>query len=209
MKVFVTGCLHGEWDKLIDTVNALIEDGNKIELILVTGDCETFRNEEDMKSFTAPQKYHILGSFYKIYNGERSLPCLTIIIGGNHEASDLFHQLPFGGWVAPNCFYIGRAAHVIVGDILISGISGLYKESNYYDPVNEEFPLRKIGDMHSAYAFRAFSDFQLFGLKTTQIMLSHDWPSKIPLKFGGKYLQNRRPDLIESDKKISLDCQWV
>lgn len=201
VKVFVTGCLHAEWDLLVNTVNALAEDGTKIDFILVTGDCETFRNEEDMKSFTAPLKYHKLGTFYKIYNGETRLPCPAIIIGGNHEASDLLHQLPFGGWIAPNVFYIGRACQLIVGDVLISGISGLYKTENYYTKVNETFPLRTVGDMHTAYAFRAFSDFQLFGLKSTQIMLSHDWPSQIPSKFGGKYMMNRRKDLVEADKQ--------
>ena len=161
VKVFVTGCLHGSWDLLLDTVEDLIKNGTKIELILVSGDTQTFRKEEDMLSFAAPQKYHIMGSFYKIANGERKAPCPIILISGNHEAMDLIFQLPFGGYIAPNVYYMGRGCQLQVGDILISGLSGLYKSNEYYNPVNESFPLRSVADIHTAISIRAFTEFQL------------------------------------------------
>ena len=200
-KVFITGCLHGEWDLLLDTVEEIIRNGEKIELILVTGDCETFRNKEDMESFAAPLKYHILGSFYKIANGERKVPCPIIIIGGNHEAADFLFQLPFGGYVAPNVYYLGRAAQVLVGDIRITGESGLYHALAYFRCVDEKFPLRNVADLHTNYDIRAFTDFQLFGLTSTQIMMTHDWPSTIPLNHSNPFLRRKRSDIIESDKK--------
>ena len=200
-KFFVSGCLHGEWDLLLNTVEEYIRTGTKIDLIIVTGDCQTFRNEKDMLSFAAPKRYHILGTFHKIASGERAVPCPIIIIGGNHEATDLLFQLPFGGYVAPNVYYMGRGCQLQVGDVLISGVSGLYNERNYFTPVNESFPIRKPGDMHSALNIRAFTDFQLFGLERTQIMLSHDWPSSFPSKYAPPELSRIRPDLIESDKK--------
>lgn len=35
-------------------------------------------------------------------------PVLTIFIGGNHEASNYLQELPYGGWVAPNIYYMGK-----------------------------------------------------------------------------------------------------
>lgn len=33
---------------------------------------------------------------------------MTIFIGGNHEASNHLQELPYGGWVAPNIYYLGK-----------------------------------------------------------------------------------------------------
>jgi len=33
---------------------------------------------------------------------------LTIFIGGNHEASNYLQELPYGGWVAHNIYYLGE-----------------------------------------------------------------------------------------------------
>ena len=40
-----------------------------------------------------PQKYKQLGQFYKYYIGETIAPLLTIVIGGNHEASNYLWEL--------------------------------------------------------------------------------------------------------------------
>ncbi|KAH0795957.1 Lariat debranching enzyme [Histomonas meleagridis] len=201
MKIFVTGCLHGNWDLLFDTVNEVISQGTKIDLIIVTGDAETLRSEEDLKSFAAPPKYQKLGTFYKLYNGEKKLPALTIVVGGNHESSDFLHVLPFGGWLAENVFYTGRANSLRLGDLTITAISGLYKPEQYFRPVDEQYPIRSVSDLHTAYHIRAFSDFQILGLSSTDIMISHEWPSTIPSKYGGEYLQRRRRDLIKCDQE--------
>ena len=34
---------------------------------------------------------------------------MTIFVGGNHEASNYLQELPYGGWVAPNIYYLGYA----------------------------------------------------------------------------------------------------
>jgi len=44
----------------------------------------------------------------RYYSGEKKAPVLTIFIGGNHEASNYLQELPYGGWVAPNIYYIGE-----------------------------------------------------------------------------------------------------
>ena len=46
---------------------------------------------------------------FQYYSGEKKAPVLTIFIGGNHEASNYLQELPYGGWVAPNIYYLGYA----------------------------------------------------------------------------------------------------
>lgn len=200
LRILITGCLHGEWDLLCDTVEQLIEEGNEIDMIIVTGDAQTMRFEEDLKSFAAPAHYRRLGTFYKLYNGERRIARPTIVLGGNHESSDFLHLLPFGGWLAQNVFYTGRANSLKVGDVSITAISGLYNSHYYYENVDEKYPIRSKTDLHKCFHIRAFSDFQILGLERTQIMLSHDWPSGIPRTYGGKYLQRRKKCIVESDE---------
>lgn len=50
-----------------------------------------------------------MGDFHKYYTGQLTAPFLTIFIGGNHEASVLLRELYYGGWVAPNIFYMGAS----------------------------------------------------------------------------------------------------
>ena len=59
--------------------------------------------------------------------GQKTAPVLTIFIGGNHEASAHLAELPYGGWVAPNIFYLGFAGVVNVGGLRIGGLSGIFK----------------------------------------------------------------------------------
>lgn len=44
---------------------------------------------------------------FRYYSGEKKAPILTVFIGGNHEASNHMQELPYGGWVAPNIYYLG------------------------------------------------------------------------------------------------------
>lgn len=46
-----------------------------------------------MYNMACPPKYLHMGSFYKYYIGEKVAPCLTIFIGGNHEASNYLREL--------------------------------------------------------------------------------------------------------------------
>lgn len=57
----------------------------------------------------------------RYYSGERRAPILTLFIGGNHEASNYLQELPYGGWVAPNIYYMGRAGVIKFGNLRIGG----------------------------------------------------------------------------------------
>ncbi len=38
---------------------------------------------------------------------------------------------PYGGWVAPNIYYLGYGGVVDIGGLRIAGLSGIYKKYNY------------------------------------------------------------------------------
>jgi len=63
----------------------------------------------------------------RYYTGERVAPILTIVIGGNHEASNYMRELFHGGWLAPNIYYLGHAGCVSINGVRIAGASGIFK----------------------------------------------------------------------------------
>ena len=67
------------------------------------------RRQADLSTMACPPKYRSMASFYKYYSGEKVAPVLTIVIGGNHEASNHMWELYYGGWLAPNIYFLGRA----------------------------------------------------------------------------------------------------
>eukprot|EP00698_Gefionella_okellyi_P003187 TRINITY_DN12982_c0_g1_i2.p1 TRINITY_DN12982_c0_g1~~TRINITY_DN12982_c0_g1_i2.p1 ORF type:complete len:122 (+),score=14.03 TRINITY_DN12982_c0_g1_i2:232-597(+) len=78
-----------------------------------------------MDGFKCNARYRQLGSFQKYYNGQLQAPVLTIVVGGNHEASVYMQELSFGGWLAPNIYYLGTAGVVTVAGLRIAGWSGI------------------------------------------------------------------------------------
>lgn len=66
MKILVAGCLHGEVERLYDTVLAIEERRQvKIDLVLCCGDFQAVRNEADLPCMAVPPKYRRLNTFYK------------------------------------------------------------------------------------------------------------------------------------------------
>ena len=60
---------------------------------LVRADQEAVRNPADLHCLAVPVKYRRLGDFHRYYRGEKVAPFLTIVIGGNHEASNYMMEL--------------------------------------------------------------------------------------------------------------------
>ncbi|KAM3917371.1 lariat debranching enzyme [Leptodactylus fuscus] len=186
MKIAVEGCCHGELDKIYETIQLLEKVGNtKVDLLLCCGDFQAVRNEGDMKCMAVPLKYRQMQTFYKYYSGEKQAPVLTIFIGGNHEASNYLQELPYGGWVAPNIYYLGYAGVVNYRGVRIGGISGIFKFHDYKKGHFEHPPYTKE-TIRSAYHVRNIEVFKLKQLKEPMdVFLSHDWPRSI-YHYGNK-----------------------
>ncbi|XP_017478480.1 PREDICTED: lariat debranching enzyme [Rhagoletis zephyria] len=186
MKVAVEGCAHGELEKIYETIQCLEnEEGYKVDLLLCCGDFQATRNLDDLQTMAVPPKYLDMCSFYKYYSGELVAPILTIFIGGNHEASNHLQELPYGGWVAPNIYYLGYAGVVKVNGIRIAGLSGIYKGHDYLRGRFEFAPYTDT-TRTSVYHVRQLEVFRLKQLSgTIDIFMSHDWPRGI-YNYGNK-----------------------
>ena len=188
MRIAIEGCTHGELEKTYETIAAAEKEaggaGNKIDLLLCCGDFQSTRNLADLRCMAVPDKYKEMCSFYKYYSGEKVAPVLTIFIGGNHEASNYLQELPYGGWVAHNIFYMGYAGVISVSGLRIGGLSGIYKGCDYLRG-HFETPPYDNSSMRSVYHIRNLETFRLKQLARSppDIMLSHDWPRGV-YKYG-------------------------
>ena len=130
-------------------------------------------------------KYREIGDFHEYYSGARVAPILTIFVGGNHEASNHMFELYYGGWVAPNIYYMGAANLIRYGPLRIMGMSGIWKGYDYHRPHYERIPYD--GDtLRSAYHIREVDVRKLMQIRTqVDIGISHDWPRGI--EWAGDY----------------------
>lgn len=150
-----------------------------------------------MHCLAVPDKYKQMGDFHRYYSGQRRAPILTLMIGGNHEASNYLWELYYGGWVAPNMYFMGAAGCVEVGGLSIAGISGIYKSHDFTLGRHERMPYN-AGSVRSAYHTRCFDTFRLHLLNRTPnnyppaIVLSHDWPNTIEQHGDVRWLMQKK-----------------
>jgi lariat debranching enzyme len=136
---------------------------------------------------SVPQKYRAIGDFHEYYSGKRIAPFLTIFIGGNHEASNHLFELYYGGWVAPNIYYMGAANVLRCGPLRIAGMSGIWKGYDFRKPHFERLPYNR-DDIQSIYHVRELDVRKLLQIRTqVDLGLSHDWPKKV--EYSGNYEQ--------------------
>lgn len=132
-----------------------------------------------------PIKYREIGDFHEYYSGKRTAPYLTIFIGGNHEASNHLTELYYGGWVAPNIYYMGAANVLRFGPLRIAGLSGIFKGYDYRKPHFERLPYSEE-EKRSIFHVRELDVRKLLQIRTqTDLGLSHDWPRGI--EYSGDY----------------------
>ena len=149
---------------------------------------------------SVPQKYRAIGDFHEYYSGARVAPYLTLFVGGNHEASSHLQELYYGGWVAPNIYYLGAANVVRFGDLRIAGLSGIWKGYNYNKPHFERLPYN-ADEIKSLYHVRELNVRKLLLLRTqVDIGISHDWPRGVEWQGDWKALF-RKKDLFEADAR--------
>lgn len=147
-----------------------------------------------------PVKYREIGDFHEYYSGARVAPYLTIFIGGNHEASNHLWELYYGGWVAPNIYYLGAANVVKLGSIRIAGQSGIWKGYNYKKSHHERLPYSQ-DDVRSIYHVRELDTRKLLQIRSQiNVGLSHDWPRGVEWLGDWRDLF-RKKDQFEADAR--------
>ena len=203
--IAIEGCCHGELDGIYDRLARHEQTtGRAIDLLLCCGDFQSVRNTADFHSMAVPPKYRALGSFYRYYSGQQRAPILTVFIGGNHEASQPLQELYYGGWVAPNIYYLGAAGVVCYKGIRIGGISGIFKAHDYNKGRFEQPPLDNSA-LRSVYHVREVDVYRLKcfaenakhlrpeSSPVANIMLSHDWPRGIEQYGNTEGLLKKKP----------------
>eukprot|EP00033_Pygsuia_biforma_P002541 GCRY01002812.1.p1 GENE.GCRY01002812.1~~GCRY01002812.1.p1 ORF type:complete len:287 (+),score=26.69 GCRY01002812.1:52-912(+) len=199
VKIVIEGCAHGELDNIYDSIRLLEEkQGTKVDLLICCGDFQAVRNEGDLSCLACPVKYRRMNVFYKYYSGEKVAPLPTLFIAGNHEASNHLWELPHGGWVAPNIFYMGYSGVVSFQGVRIAGLSGIYKSRDFNLP-HFEIPPFSEDTKRSFYHVRKFDVFKLSQLSgEVDIVISHDWPAGVALH-GNTAQLFRRKSFLQSE----------
>lgn len=180
MKVAVIGCAHGELDYIYDAIRETERARNiHIELVVCAGDFQAVRNYADLQCMACPPKYRDMRSFWRYYAGRAKAPKPTIFVGGNHEASNHMQEIPLGGLVAPNMYFLGNAGVVWYRGLRIGGVSGVYTEHNYRKKRVERppYPNNQIKSVYHARKVDVDRLMRITG--PLDIFVSHDWPRGI------------------------------
>ncbi|KAG0570744.1 hypothetical protein KC19_6G184600 [Ceratodon purpureus] len=179
-QIAVEGCAHGDLDNIYATLQHLEHTENvKIDLLICCGDFQALRNEEDFESLSCPAKFRSMGSFWKYYSGVERAPYPTLFVGGNHEASNYLWELYYGGFVAPNIYFLGFAGVVKFGGVRIGGLSGIFKQGDYRKGHFERVPYND-SDIRSVYHVREYDVKKLLQLEgAIDVFVSHDWPEGV------------------------------
>uniref|UniRef100_A0A914PRT9 Lariat debranching enzyme C-terminal domain-containing protein n=1 Tax=Panagrolaimus davidi TaxID=227884 RepID=A0A914PRT9_9BILA len=208
LNVAVAGCSHGEMDRIYSTLNSMEQSRRiKFDLLICCGDYQSIRNLADLQTMHVNPKYKQLGTFHQYYSGQKIAPIFTIFIGGNHESSSFLAELPNGGWVAQNIFYMGYSNVVKFAGLTIGGLSGIYKPNDFHRGHFERPPYERGAEI-SAYHVRSTDIFRLKQLARREgenrpncldIMITHDWPNGIT-DYGDtqallRYKQHFREDI--------------
>ncbi len=165
-------------------------------MLIIGGDFQAVRNAADLTVMSCPLKYRAIGDFHEYYSGARTAPYLTVFIGGNHEAAGYLWELYYGGWAAPNIYYLGAANVLRLGPLRIAGLSGIWKGFDYKRPHHERLPFGP-GDVKSFYHVRELDVRKLLLLRTqVDVGLSHDWSRGIERHGNERHLFKMKPDFV-------------
>lgn len=147
-----------------------------------------------------PAKYREMHDFHEYYSGARTAPYLTVFVGGNHEASNYLFELYYGGWVAPNIYYMGAANVLRLGPLRIAGLSGIWKGFDYKKEHFERLPYNQ-DDVKSIYHVRELDVRRLLQVRSqVDICISHDWPRGVEWRGDWKKLF-RQKKFFEEDAR--------
>lgn len=156
---------------------------------------------------SVPRKYRRLGDFHLYYSGKKRAPVLTLVVGGNHEASNYFSELHYGGWLAPNIYYLGAANVLRYGPLRIAGLSGIFHRGDYSKAHHESLPYDR-DEVRSVYHVRHSDVSKLLDVHSAvDIGLSHDWPRRIEYHGDCEKLFAERPHFLKSARTDNLGSE--
>ncbi|MCJ1472529.1 hypothetical protein MMC13_001178 [Lambiella insularis] len=202
VRVAVEGCGHGTLHAIYSSISKSCEingwDG--VDLLIIGGDFQAVRNSYDLNCMSVPMKFWQIGDFHEYYSGARRAPYLTIFVGGNHEASNHLFELYYGGWVAPNIYYLGAANVLRFGPLRIAALSGIWKGYNYNKSHHERLPYNQ-DEIKSIYHVRELDVRKLLQIRAqVDIGISHDWPRGVEWMGNWRALFAKK-DLFEADAR--------
>ncbi|KAK4662506.1 lariat debranching enzyme [Podospora pseudopauciseta] len=206
LRVAIEGCGHGTLNAIYSTITASCKERSwdGVDVLIIGGDFQAIRNADDLTVMSIPAKYRELGDFPDYYSGKRKAPYLTIFVAGNHEAASHLAELHYGGWVAPNIYYMGAANILRLGPIRIAGMSGIWKGHDYRKPHHERLPFNQ-SDTKSFYHVREIDVRKLLQVRTqVDIGISHDWPRGIEKHGDANRLWKMKPDFQRESHDGSL-----
>lgn len=201
---FIQG--HGTLDAIYAATEhaAKVRGWSKVDLLVIGGDFQAVRNVADITVMSVPTKYRQLGDFPKYYRGTAKAPILTLFIGGNHEAASHLYELYYGGWVAPNIYYMGVANVLRFGPLRIAGMSGIWKGYNYNRPHIERLPFNS-DDIKSFYHVREIDVRKLLQIREqVDVGVSHDWPRAIERHGDEAALFREKPFFADESREGKL-----
>jgi lariat debranching enzyme len=201
LTVAVNGCCHGELNVLYDTLQHIeTTQGVRTDVLICCGDFEAVRDTNDLECMNVPLKYRKMGAFASYIDGTRVAPVLTLVIGGNHEASNHMQERYHGGWLAPNIYFLGIAGVIRINGVRFAGLSGIFNARSYHKG-HFEVPPYSESDIRSVYHVRSFEVFQLAHLadQPLDVFLSHDWPRGI-YRFGNANDLFRRKSFLADER---------
>ncbi|KAJ6051378.1 hypothetical protein N7499_010742 [Penicillium canescens] len=208
-RIAFEGCGHGSLHEIYERVQQKAQDKKweTVDLVIIGGDFQALRNSNDATCLSVPAKYKQIGDFQEYYSGQRVAPFLTIFIGGNHEAGNYLLELYYGGWVAPNIYFLGAANTIRFGPLRISGMSGIWKGYDYRKPHFERLPMNS-SDVQSIYHVRELDVRKLLQIRSqVDIGLSHDWPRAIEKHGDFRRLFRQKRGFEEDSAKGTLGNQ--
>ncbi|GAB7343117.1 hypothetical protein MBLNU457_1194t1 [Dothideomycetes sp. NU457] len=206
LRVAIEGCGHGVLHSIYASVAQSCQEKGwpGVDLLIIGGDFQSVRNASDLTCVSMPAKYREMHDFHEYYSGARTAPYLTVFVGGNHEASNYLFELYYGGWVAPNIYYMGAANVLRVGPVRIAGLSGIWKGYNYKKPHYERLPYSQ-DDLKSIYHVRELDVRKLLLVRTQVVIgVSHDWPRGVEWKGNFKKLFRQKNFFEEDARKGQL-----
>lgn len=199
VKIAVEGCCHG----CLNNIYKLVKKDT--ELLIICGDFQAIRNKLDLRTIKVPPKYLQAGDFPEYYMGRKTAPVLTVFIGGNHESLLYMHELQFGGWVAPNIYYLGEFGSVWYKGIRITGLSGIYNSFSFAKALEGKGPTYKLPydrlSIASIYHIKPKAYLKLLLSGESDIVLSHDWPQKV-WDFGDRAQLLRHKPFFREDMQL-------